>query len=55
MWVEITQKLSRFHLIQNIFKIQQRLKESLLDEKLNQAFGKAQEAEKIQEQEKPLL
>ena len=28
---------------------------SLLDEKVNKAFGKAQETEKIQEQEKPLL
>ena len=30
-------------------------KVSLLDEKVNQALSKAQEAEKIQEQEKPLL
>ena len=51
-------RFERFHLRQfRTFLISSNYKKevSLLDKKLNQAFGKAQEAEKIQEQEKLLL
>ena len=56
-WSE-SSRFWRFHLRQfRTFLISNSYwkKVSLLDEKLNQAFSKAQEAEKIQEQEKPLL